>query len=75
MENKKNAIVSLVQEFVEFRIEESHFNEPFDSLGVDSLMMLEVAVDIERDFDIHISDEDLSEISTLSDLIEIINKG
>jgi acyl carrier protein len=43
-----------------------------DDLGLDSLSMLELAVDAEYEFGVKISDEQLAEITTIADTIKII---
>lgn len=45
----------------------------FDSLGADSLDRLEIIMKIEETFDVHISDEQESAISTIAQAVEAID--
>ena len=41
---------------------------PLDTLGVDSLSVIEFMFKVEEEFDVQVSDEDLKGIKTLADL-------
>jgi len=45
-----------------------------DDLGLDSLSMLEIAVDAEISFRIKIPDERLTEIATVSDAVRVVSE-
>jgi len=45
-----------------------------DDLGLDSLSMLEIAVDAEMSFRIKIPDDRLSEIATVSDAVRVVSE-
>lgn len=49
---------------------ESKFQE---DLGVDSLDIFEIAMELEEEFNLEISNEDLEGIKTIGDLVEYIN--
>lgn len=51
-------------------VEETSFME---DLGFDMLDMIELAMDIERGFEISLSDEEVEKISTVSDAINLIS--
>ena len=44
-----------------------------EDLGADSMDITELAMAMEKEFDIELPDEDLEEISTVQDCIELIN--
>ena len=44
-----------------------------DDLGIDSLSSIELALEIESEFDIKIEDEELMKLQTVQDVIDIIN--
>lgn len=46
----------------------------FDTLGADSLDMVEFSMDIEEEFGVVIEQSDIAAISTIGDAIEFINK-
>lgn len=46
----------------------------FDDLGLDSLSQLELATAVKKRLGVEISDEELSEISVVSDLISLVEK-
>lgn len=45
-----------------------------DDLGLDSLSILEIAVDVESRFKFQASDEELSSIRTVADTVELVRK-
>lgn len=45
-----------------------------DDLGLDSLSILEIAVDVESQFKFQASDEELSSIRTVADTVELVRK-
>ncbi|WP_141202906.1 acyl carrier protein [Streptomyces griseorubiginosus] len=46
----------------------------FDDLGLDSLSQLELATALKKRLSVVISDEELSEISTVSDIVALVEK-
>ncbi|MEU6222475.1 acyl carrier protein [Streptomyces sp. NPDC047042] len=46
----------------------------FDDLGLDSLSQLELATAVKKRLGVEISDEELSEISVVSDLVSLVEK-
>ncbi|WBB32613.1 acyl carrier protein [Parvimonas micra] len=44
-----------------------------EDLGIDSLSSIELALEIELEFDIKIEDEELMKLQTVQDVIDIIN--
>lgn len=48
--------------------------ETLDSLGADSLHHVEIAMDIETEFDILIEDSESSAIVTVQDLIDLVTR-
>jgi len=45
-----------------------------DDLGLDSLTILEIAVDAEYQFQVKLSDEDLGEIQTVDDTVRMVRQ-
>ena len=45
-----------------------------DDLGLDSLSILEIAVDVESHFKFQASDEELTSIRTVGDTVELVRK-
>ena len=45
-----------------------------DDLGLDSLTILEIAVDAEYQFQVKISDDDLGEIHTVDDTVRMVQR-
>lgn len=45
-----------------------------DDLGIDSLSAVELALELESEFDITIEDEELAKLKTVQDIIDIIEK-
>ncbi|MGH1552043.1 acyl carrier protein [Streptomyces sp. L7] len=46
----------------------------FDDLGLDSLSQLELATAVKKRLGVDISDEELSEISVVADLVSLVEK-
>jgi acyl carrier protein len=45
----------------------------FDSLGLDSLSQIELALSLKKELGINLTDDELSNISTLSDIVTVVN--
>lgn len=45
-----------------------------EDLGLDSLSILEIAVDVESHYKFHASDEELTSIRTVEDTVELVRK-
>jgi acyl carrier protein len=54
------------------QVEQASFAAPLSSLGMDSLMMLEVVFDVQDALDITIEDEDLKRMKTFNDVSELL---
>jgi act minimal PKS acyl carrier protein len=48
-------------------------DQPFDELGYDSLALLETHSRIRRDYGVELSEDDLSEIKTPQELVDLVN--
>jgi acyl carrier protein len=46
----------------------------FSDLGIDSLDLMDMIVDLEGELDITVSDEDLTNMKTINDLLTVIDK-
>lgn len=49
-------------------------DETFIDLDVDSLQRVELVMDLERYFDIRIEDEEIENINSVDELVELLNK-
>ncbi len=68
-EQVKNALVeSLDLEESQIQLDSS-LN---DDLGIDSLDAVELSLDLESEFDIEITDEELSSLKTVEDIVKLI---
>lgn len=45
-----------------------------DDLGVDSLSAVELAIELEGEFGYHIEDEELAKLSTVSDIVTLLQQ-
>jgi acyl carrier protein len=45
-----------------------------DDLGIDSLAAVELALELETEFDVRIEDEELAKLEKVSDIVEILSK-
>jgi len=46
-----------------------------EDLGLDSLVLLEISVDIELQFGLEVSEEDLAQLHTLQDAVELVQRA
>lgn len=44
-----------------------------DDLGIDSIAAVELALELETEFDVSIADEELAELTTVNDIINLLN--
>ena len=44
-----------------------------DDLGIDSLAAVELSLELETEFDVRIEDEELANLKTVQDIIDLIN--
>ncbi|CAG9623740.1 acyl carrier protein [Sutcliffiella rhizosphaerae] len=68
----KDKIIGILEELLERKIDNTELNIPINDVGIDSLMALEFAVTIEREFDIHLSEEDLGQIKSIDSILELV---
>ena len=69
-----DAIAQIIS--TQFKIERNKIlpEVSFDDLGLDSLSQVELALSLEKELGINISDDELSQISTVSDIVALANK-
>jgi acyl carrier protein len=48
---------------------------PFAEAGIDSLMAIEIAVDVERLYDLHFDEDELKEIVNFASLVALTRRG
>lgn len=48
-------------------------HQPFDELGYDSLALLETGARIRRDYGVALSEEDLGQVKTPQQLVDVVN--
>ncbi|SDZ40526.1 acyl carrier protein [Bacillus sp. 166amftsu] len=66
-------IIKLIAEISEQSLNQSDIFTPFNELGVDSLMALELSVHIEREYNVCFDEEDLMSLSCINDIFTILN--
>lgn len=61
----------------EFFIDENEITENSnlkEDLGIDSLASMQLILDMEKEFKIHVEDEEVMEIETVADVIALLEK-
>ena len=61
----------------EFFVDESEITEESrlkEDLGIDSLASMQLILDMEKEFNIHVEDEEVMEIETVADVIALLEK-
>lgn len=72
MENKVMRIIAEISEVNESEIRME--SELVDDLEVDSMMSLEILTELEREFDIRISEKDLADFVTVRDIFNFVKE-
>ena len=72
MENKVMRIIAEISEVNESEIRME--SELVDDLEVDSMMSLEILTELEREFDIRISEKDLADFVTVGDIFNFMKE-
>lgn len=76
MSDKLNQVLSVIIEYTDFdKGSITSETKITDDLGLDSLDIVELGFRIEEAFDIEVSDDDLEAVTTVGDLVELIEKN
>ena len=68
-------IKNIIADITERKVEEISFDlELVDELEIDSMMSLEILTDLERDFDIVVTEEDFANFITVNDIYELVKE-
>ena len=71
----KDKIKNIIADITERKVEEISFDlELVDELEMDSMMSLEILTDLERDFDIVVTEEDFANFITVNDIYELVKE-
>jgi acyl carrier protein len=71
MDSVEKEVKSIVAEIAEIDPEEVVPGGTLADLGVDSLMSVEIAVFVERRFQVHFNDDELNTVRTFDDIVEL----
>jgi len=74
MKKLTQRLLELASGLVDMTLQEDALDKPFAELGLDSLMALELAVYLEREFGIRLTEEELGRISHLRDILDIVER-
>ncbi|UFJ42433.1 acyl carrier protein [Brevibacillus humidisoli] len=74
IEQVKESLLEVVGELTETELDEAALDEPFAALGVDSLMALQLAVHLEREYGVRLSEEELAQMKNLRDILQVIDE-
>ena len=61
----------------EFFVDEDQITEESllkEDLGIDSLASMQLIIDVEKEYNIHVENEDVMSIETVADVIKLIDK-
>ena len=71
----KKDFLSILQDYVDFPVEEIQTSEPFKAVsGIDSFVMMEIVNSIEDHFSIAIPNNDLVHFRSIDDIVGYIDK-
>lgn len=72
----RNKIKEAIANVSDIELEDIPADASFkDDLGLDSLVLLEISVDIELQFGLEVSEEDLAQLHTLQDAVELVQRA
>lgn len=63
---------TLISEIIEVPEDQIREDVPFEALGVDSLIALEIVASVEKKYRIHIPEEELEHIKSFGDTISLV---
>ncbi len=73
--NVKKEFLDILQDYVDFPVEEIHTDEPFKAAsGVDSFVFIEMISSVEEHFGIRIPNSDLVAFKTVDDIVGYIER-
>lgn len=74
MNKLENRILELVEQITGEPLEQGEqvWARSFEELRIDSLMALELAVHLEREYSVYLSEEELEGLRNLRDVVEIV---
>lgn len=67
-----NKVLEIVGEQIGIDVEELNVGTSFESLGVDSLDLFQIVIEIEEEFDIQM--EDTEDIKTIGDVVKFVEE-
>lgn len=71
----KSDFLSILQDYVDFPVEEIQTSEPFKAVsGIDSFVMMEIVNSIEDHFSIAIPNNDLVHFRSIDDIVGYIDR-
>ncbi|MBO8162755.1 MAG: acyl carrier protein [Brevibacillus sp.] len=68
------SLLDMIGDLTEAELDEAALDESFVDLGVDSLMALQLAVHLEREYGVRLSEEELAQMQNLRDILRVINE-
>lgn len=70
----KDKIKEIVAGFMGVRVSEIDEEKNFIEMGMDSLTLMKIIIDIEKEYNIHFEDEEIIEIRTIDDIFNLSNE-
>lgn len=70
----KEELTKLAEENLDLDLKGVDFSTEIDDLDIDSIDLLDFIMTIEEEYDIEFSDDELDEIKTLNDIVDLIEK-
>lgn len=67
-----NSVIELISSQLEIEQDKISNDTTFDELGADSLDLIDVIADIEREYDVEISQAELDRIKTIGDIEKLL---
>ena len=74
MEKVSSRVIELIAQAIEKTTGDISLDSTFDDLGIDSLAAINIAFDVESEFDIEIPDEEIHKLKCVQDVVTGVEK-
>lgn len=74
MSDTYEKILVILEDYFQFNRKDITLESTFDDIGFDSLDIVEMAMDVEDEFDIRVTEEQFETCKTIGDVVTLVDK-